>query len=103
MEANNFADVRWWAASLLKEARNYLRDLNLLTPWAIVPVTNLSLTGRELDAAINWRSFKENCTACHRSLSCQRRPTGRWSNWRPCVRKLKRVRPEAHRDAALEN
>ena len=53
-----FADVRWWTSSLLKEARNYHRDLNLLTPWANLPVTNLSLTGRELDAAVNWRTIQ---------------------------------------------
>ena len=53
-----FADVRWWTSALLTAARHYLRDLKLLTPWATLPLTNLSLTGKELNAAVNWRTIQ---------------------------------------------
>jgi len=97
-----FADVRWWAASLLTEARNYLRDLNLLTPWAIVPVKNLSLTGRELDAAVNWRSIQREL---HRvpSLAELSDTSDRALVQLAALRsEIEKSALEAHRDVALE-
>ena len=32
---DEFTELRWWTSSLLHEVRNYRRDMNLLTPWAV--------------------------------------------------------------------
>ncbi|MGZ8842149.1 MAG: glucoamylase family protein, partial [Pyrinomonadaceae bacterium] len=54
-----FNDLRWWTSSLLKEARNYRRDLNLLTPWVALEFGNLSRIDAELDARVNWRTISK--------------------------------------------
>ncbi len=49
-----FADLRWWTSSLLKEAQNYNRDLKLLAPWAAVTATNLNSSNRDFVGASQW-------------------------------------------------
>ncbi len=97
-----FADVRWWTSALVKEARNYLRDLNLLTPWANLPITNLSLTGRELNAAVSWRSIQREL---HRvpSLAELSETSDRALVQLAALRlEIEKSGPESYRDAALE-
>ena len=53
---DQFADLRWWTSSLLKEARNYRRDLELFTPWAVTKTANLNLAERDFVAVSQWRS-----------------------------------------------
>jgi cyclic beta-1,2-glucan synthetase len=53
-----FADLRWWTSSLLKEARNYRRDLRLLAPWADISTTNLNSSEKGFDAVAHWRSIR---------------------------------------------
>jgi cyclic beta-1,2-glucan synthetase len=36
-----FTELRWWTSAFLHEVRNYHRDLNLLTPWVNVDLTEL--------------------------------------------------------------
>src|SRR6185503_306636 len=52
-----FAELRWWTSSLLHEVQNYRRDLNLLTPWVAISSTNLSLSYKGAEPALQWRSL----------------------------------------------
>jgi cyclic beta-1,2-glucan synthetase len=50
---NEFADLRWWAGSLLHQVRAYRRDLHLLAPWG--PVSSV-FAGAEL-ASDRWQAI----------------------------------------------
>lgn len=54
---DQFADLRWWTSSLLKEVRNYRRDLELFTPWAVIKTENLNSSERDFAAVPQWRSI----------------------------------------------
>lgn len=49
-----FSDLRWWTTSLLHEAQNHLRDLELLS-WVELGTSALAATGKRPDAPVNWR------------------------------------------------
>jgi cyclic beta-1,2-glucan synthetase len=38
---DEFTELRWWTSALLHEVRNYRRDMNLLTPWAVARTAGL--------------------------------------------------------------
>ena len=97
-----FADVRWWTSSLVKEARNYRRDLYLLMPWAVLPSANLSLTAKQLDGTVNWRTIQRELQRVP-SLSDLPETSDRTLVQLAALRQeIERNSPESHRDAALE-
>ncbi len=51
-----FADLRWWTSSLLHEAQNYVRELELVTPWKDLVQSTLA-AGKRSDGSSNWRAF----------------------------------------------
>ncbi|HXI75264.1 MAG TPA: hypothetical protein VNG94_06725, partial [Pyrinomonadaceae bacterium] len=65
-----FADLRWWAGSLLHQVRAYRRDLHLLAPWG--PVSSV-LTGAEI-ASDRWqviaRKLEQVPSLAHVSETC---------------------------------
>jgi cyclic beta-1,2-glucan synthetase len=65
-----FADLRWWAGSLLHQVRAYRRDLHLLAPWG--PVSSV-LTGAEI-ASDRWqviaRKLERVPSLAHVSETC---------------------------------
>ena len=55
---NDFDELRWWTSSLLHEARNYVRDLNLLTPWSATATASLdAMAGRVDEVRVHWEAI----------------------------------------------
>ena len=55
---NEFDELRWWTSSLLHEARNDVRDLNLLTPWSATATDALdALAARSDEVRVHWESI----------------------------------------------
>lgn len=56
---DEFANLRWWTSSLVKEAQNYRRDLDLFAPWVRLDISTLEQAARTLDPN-QWRNIAGN-------------------------------------------
>jgi cyclic beta-1,2-glucan synthetase len=55
---DEFTELRWWTSALLSQARNYLRDLNLLAPWGLAKPDSLAAIGSSVDGLrAHWESI----------------------------------------------
>jgi cyclic beta-1,2-glucan synthetase len=55
---DEFAELRWWTNSLVQQAHNYRRDLNLLVPWTVTGTAALdSLALRDEEGRTHWEAI----------------------------------------------
>ncbi|HSP63825.1 MAG TPA: glucoamylase family protein, partial [Pyrinomonadaceae bacterium] len=54
---DEFTELRWWASSLVHQARGYQRDLNTLAPWNALISTESDLSSLDGEVRTHWQAI----------------------------------------------